>query len=448
MPDFKKLIGDSNNFEVSHRILNAFALVGILLTLITAARSLLQALPIITFYFNIANATIVAGLLWYSLKYKNFIVTYRFAFTYLTLVFFPGIWFISNGTMGGFQFFYFLLIVMIVLITRGRDTLFFVAMVSLVMIFLILSEVFFPDLTVKYSSNTSRYIDITIGLLIAMFGVFIILNIYKKLYINSIEMIEMQNLELQSKKEEISEQKEELQTLNEDKDRFIQILGHDLRNPFNTLMGLSETLNEEIEMHNKEEIAQMAGIMNKVSKKTFNLLTDLILWSKSQSGQLPFDPRETEIEDIFKSVLIDLEEMAQQKDIKIFYQEPVKTKVFVDQNMMKTVFRNLINNAIKFSYRSNGIHIYTNHDKNKTTITFADNGMGILPESIDKLWDRSTPFTTSGTEDEQGTGLGLLLCKEFVERHDGKIWVESEYEKGSNFIIELGSKVQNGFKKK
>ncbi len=224
-----------------------------------------------------------------------------------------------------------------------------------------------------------------------------------------------------------------LSQLNDDKDRFMQILAHDLRSPFTALLGFSDILLSNFREYDSDEIEMQLSLLSQTAHSTYNLLNDLLLWSMSQSGKLPFYPKRLSFIDICNEVLSCKCNQADSKNIKIGCSEKEPIYLFADINMIKTVLRNLITNAIKFTHINGEVTLYAQKEGEFATISVCDNGVGISPNNQLKLWDFTTPFATEGTEHEQGTGLGLLLCKEFVEKHGGKIWVESELGKGSNF---------------
>ena len=239
----------------------------------------------------------------------------------------------------------------------------------------------------------------------------------------------------ESKKAElvIKESETKLHQLNADKDRFISILGHDLKNPFSNILGLSEILTEDIRKLDIDEIEDIANNINKTARNTYNLLEDILLWARAQQGKIPFKPQILSFKDICKDTLEILTPNANAKNITINYSATDEINIFSDIDMLKTVLRNLVSNAIKFT--NNGGQIDINAEKNHTnvTITISDNGIGIEPNNLTKLFDISQIQTTIGTAEEKGTGLGLVLCKQFVEKHGGKIWAESEHGKGSEF---------------
>ncbi len=235
----------------------------------------------------------------------------------------------------------------------------------------------------------------------------------------------------------INQQNAELSKLNADKDRFISILAHDLKSPFNSILGFLGILSKNIRNYDIDKIEKQINIVGKTAQNTFKLLEDILLWVKAQSGKIPFEPQKLNFKDICKDVVEILKLNASNKNITINYIEVEDQHVFADENMLKTILLNLISNAIKFTNPAGRIDIYIEQNQVDKTITVSDNGIGIEPIILSMLFDIAQKITTSGTANETGTGLGLLLCKEFVEKHSGKIWVESEVGKGSDFKFTL-----------
>ena len=249
--------------------------------------------------------------------------------------------------------------------------------------------------------------------------------------------------DLQKAEQALSESKIKLQQLNDDKDIFISILSHDLRSPFNNLLGFSELLNQDIRNYSSDEIEEIAKNINRVARNTYNLLEDILLWVQSQQGSIIFNPQKVNINEICKEILVILNPSACVKNIIINNNTPEGFIVVADINMLKTILRNLVSNAIKFTNNEGIININAEQDSKNVTISVSDNGIGIPAENIPKLFDISQLHTTKGTAKESGTGFGLLLCKQFVEKHDGRLWVNSEYGKGSEFKFTLPMHVGN-----
>jgi two-component system, sensor histidine kinase and response regulator len=232
-------------------------------------------------------------------------------------------------------------------------------------------------------------------------------------------------------------QEKDLLQLNADKDLFMSILAHDLRDPFNTLFGFSDLLLRNIRKYGIEKIEKHVRLINQTALVTFDLLEDLLLWSKSQSGKLPFNPQKIILKHIYDDLILNLQIRAKSKNISINFHEDEKLVIYADINMLRTILRNMISNAIKFTGKNGTINIFAEKDIKDVIITVLDNGLGMDKEKQNRLWRISQQNTSEGTEGEKGTGFGLILCKEFVEKHGGKIWVKSEPGKGSEFKFSL-----------
>ena len=235
----------------------------------------------------------------------------------------------------------------------------------------------------------------------------------------------------------IMDQNAELQKLNTDKDRFISILAHDLKSPFNSLLGFSELLKKNLRIYDINKIEKQVNIINNNAKNIYNLLEDILLWVHIQKGKIMFEPQSFHFGRLCDQIIENIKISADLKNIRIKYDPGHEIMIKADLNMFKTIMRNLVSNAIKFNNHGGLVNIMAKTDQSNVIITVIDNGIGIAPESISKLFDISQVFTTRGTADEQGTGLGLLLCKELVEKQGGRIWVESKVGKGSKFNFSL-----------
>jgi len=231
---------------------------------------------------------------------------------------------------------------------------------------------------------------------------------------------------------------DELQKINSEKDKFFSIIAHDLKSPFNGILGFSQLLSEQIKEKDYEGIEKYAEIIQQSSQRAMDLLMNLMEWARSQTGRMEFSPEFFEMVSLIDEITPLFQEIARHKSIVIKSNLPSNAPVFADKAMISTVLRNLISNAIKFSYPGGQIIISVeeNHQR-ELTISVNDTGVGIPKNSLEKLFRIDENYSTKGTQNEKGTGLGLILCKEFVEKHGGKIWVESEEGIGSRFSFSL-----------
>ncbi len=219
--------------------------------------------------------------------------------------------------------------------------------------------------------------------------------------------------------------------LNADKDRFISILAHDLRSPFSSLLGFSQLLKKELRHLSFEKIEEIVESIYCTAHKTFKLLEDTLLWASIRSKKVTFYPVVSNIADVINEVIDILEPGAKAKQISVENSSNNELMVNADVYMLKAILRNLISNAIKFTREGGKIKVAACHDQSVTTIKITDDGVGITAEVLEKLFSFSGVHSTIGTANESGTGLGLMLCKEYVEKHEGKIWIESEVNSGT-----------------
>ncbi|MFA6924247.1 MAG: tetratricopeptide repeat-containing sensor histidine kinase [Bacteroidales bacterium] len=250
------------------------------------------------------------------------------------------------------------------------------------------------------------------------------------------EKLKKQKEVLKELNEKLLESEENLREINERKDKFFSIISHDLRNPFASIVSFARIMRRDLDKMKKEEILELTEQLNKVAHRINNLLENLLLWSKMQTNRLEFKPEEIKLSRIVNSSIELLGQSAKNKNINLTFKAYDNITVYADYYMVDTVLRNLISNAIKFTHSGGFIKIITERKNDDVLISVEDNGIGIKKSSIENLFEIGH-HSDYGTEDEKGSGLGLILCKEFVLRNKGKIWVESEENKGSSFKFTL-----------
>lgn len=228
-----------------------------------------------------------------------------------------------------------------------------------------------------------------------------------------------------------------LQELNATKDKFFSIIAHDLKNPFNDLMGFSQLLDLNLEKYDNTKIKQFVNIIHQSSKLAYNLLENLLDWSRSQTGTLEYKPENISLNLLIAETIDLLESNARNKNIKIYNDLADELYAFADQNMIRTVVRNLISNAIKYTNQGGHIKVITSVTSNSCKVSIVDNGIGIDEKNIPKLFKIDESYSTPGTEREKGTGLGLILCKEFIDKNKGELFVDSALGKGSTFTFTI-----------
>lgn len=228
-----------------------------------------------------------------------------------------------------------------------------------------------------------------------------------------------------------------LKQLNATKDKFFSLIAHDLKNPFVTILGFSEVLLKKINKLDNIKIEKYVKNIYQSSAKAFELLENLLLWAGSQKGSIDYEPSKNILTELIDTNIKLVENQAIKKNIQILVNAEENMEVVLDTNMINTVLRNLITNAIKYTNKNGKISINANDHSDYIKVDIRDNGIGISPSMLNKMFDPDVNITTKGTGNEKGSGLGLILCKEFVEKHGGKISVESKLNEGSTFSFTI-----------
>ncbi len=229
----------------------------------------------------------------------------------------------------------------------------------------------------------------------------------------------------------------ELKELNMTKDKFFSIIAHDLKNPFNSLLGFSELMLHNLDAYDRKQIRDFIQIIFSTSKSAYSLLENLLEWSRSQTGRIELKPENIDLYKLVEENVNLLIGIAENKGIELVNIVKSNTTAFADQNMINTVIRNLVNNALKYTSKGGRVTISSNITDGEAELIVSDTGVGIMDENIGKLFRIDVNYSTPGTDEESGTGLGLILCKEFVEKNKGRIEIKSTFGKGSDFSIRL-----------
>ncbi len=230
---------------------------------------------------------------------------------------------------------------------------------------------------------------------------------------------------------------QKLSDANATKSKFFNIIAHDLKDPFNAILGFSSLLYDEFDRYNEKEKKYFIHQINSATQGTYKLLENLLQWSRSQSGKIEYNPEQIDFCNVANNTVSSLKTQADQKSIKLHSSIPFGSMVYACENMVTTVLRNLITNAVKFTARGGQIMLTSRKSNGFLQVDVRDTGVGIRQDQLEKLFRIDTQYKTMGTENEKGSGLGLILCREFVEKNGGKIWVESMEGKGSIFSFTL-----------
>ena len=258
-----------------------------------------------------------------------------------------------------------------------------------------------------------------------------------KLLQANLATIHQQKLLLEEQNKKLEESKKKLSELNATKDKFFSILAHDLKNPFNTLMGLSEIILSNEEVKNSDQLDEFVEGIYQTASSGYNLLENVLEWSRSQTGNIELHPQPVSIGEVVDTNIHFFHEILKEKKIEVTAPDLMNNTVNADKNMVNFIVRNLFNNAIKFSYPDSKIELSVQQNDGFYIVNIQDYGVGMNADTVSKLFKIDQTVQRNGTTGETGTGLGLILCKEFVHKNGGEIWVESTKDKGSRFSFSL-----------
>ncbi len=255
---------------------------------------------------------------------------------------------------------------------------------------------------------------------------------------NTTSLLEERQQQIEEQTDELKAQRDQLNELNSVKDKLFSIIAHDLKNPFNTLKGFVDLIQLRYYDYSDNERKKMIGIIGDSADNVYQLLDNLLNWSRSQRGAIQFKPKMINIVSIIEGDIALLKNQAANKNIEIEFKSSADNiSSLIDKDIMSIVIRNLLTNAIKYTKENGKIEMNCSTENKHILISIKDNGIGISEEDKEKLFRNDIHFSNRGTKNETGTGLGLILCKELVEKHNGKIWIESELNKGTTIFISL-----------
>ena len=294
----------------------------------------------------------------------------------------------------------------------------------------------------KYQKNIF-YKDMSKGFFFFFLTIFIVLIIIylQKQHVKR-KLLET-NKKLEQVNKELEERKEKQQYENQIRNKLFMILAHDLINPFNALLGFAELLSGEIHEFDRKDIKRHSEFIYQSARQLHFLLENLLQWARIQTGRIKFIPSYIEADKIIRDVIDTYHYLAEKKRISIKVDYDDNLIVYADENMLTNILRNLLHNAIKFTDQGGKINIKGVRENGKVTLSVCDNGSGISKDELDKLFNLEYHFTRKGTSGEQGTGLGLIICKELLDLHHSKLNVQSHAEKGSCFSFSLSQKKEN-----
>jgi signal transduction histidine kinase len=427
------LIGDINEFSMEHRAFNAVCLFTLLLLIASGLINLyvgilpLAALCAVAFFVQI--------LFYYLSRFKRLylvsVITYA-AIVYVML------WLnfkLDAGLEGPIFMAFGLMLLLLIAILPKKITPYFVVFHVLIALLFALAEYYHPEWILNpYKSKSDEVFDIVGTFIIITLLVYFTINFILSNYRSEKALADKRALSIATQHKQIIEQKQKLEALNEEKNKLFSIISHDLRSPVNSMQGYLELM---MDQHmTQEEMAEMKQELLDLTKNTSQMLQNLLLWAQAQMKGAGLQLKAVHIHDILTKATDYQKSIALKKGIDLRILPFADKLVFADSDMLELVLRNLVNNAIKFTNSGGFIEIEVRNHKANTEILVRDNGIDISAEKQQDLFT-ALAHSTYGTENEKGLGLGLMLCKEYIELQQGSIHYESRKDGGSVFSIQI-----------
>ncbi len=414
---FDLILGEEYDFSLEERILNAILFSSLIAGLLSLITDLLLSLDPSVFLMTLSGTIILLVLYFFSRRKYNT----RLVFTvYSVLLVFVVVylWYANGGMLGAALVFFMPMTFLIPMFLKGSTRIIVFVLLLSIGGGLLIFEISHPGFVTIPESDQVRMTD-------AFFASIFV----------SVSVLLIATLVLHSYQKE----HQKVKNLNASKDKVLSIIAHDLINPMGTSRGLAKILSDKHMTMPPERRDRLISNLLKSAEETYNLLDNLLLWGKSEYGLNKAKKEQVDVYDLIKNAVSVHKEALQEKSLNLVMDVENDLKVWVDKNMLATSIRNLLSNAIKFTSEAKKISINAFEDKelNKVTIIIEDEGVGMEQSTLDQLFKKDSFITTKGTNNEEGTGFGLKITKEFVELNDGLILVESVLNQGTRFVIRL-----------
>lgn len=425
------ILGEQGKYSLEHRLIISASAIAVIIAFTGA---------IINFYFDFSVPAFIipvillvcSSMIYYYARFRN---EYRVFVIPMTIVVSLGLgllWIFNGGMDGPNIIIFFIALVLALIINKPGHKFGVFVFYLLSMISLYAVQYFHPQWIVPYTNENERLIDNLVTIIYISFLVYLVVSFLHREYT-------YEHDDAKLKGEKLKLLNKQLQEYNATKDKFFSIIAHDLKNPVFNMSKLSEMLYDDFGEIDETEKKDLIKVLKSSSKNILNLLENLLLWARSQQGKINLSKVSTDITRLININISLMELQASNKNI-VVHTEFAKNNIAVfDENLINTVIRNLLSNALKYTpnFGEVTIRTFNTGHTNKITVSIEDTGVGMLEETMAKLFRIESAMSNPGTNSEQGTGLGLILCKEFVEMNGGTIGVESKLNNGSKFWFTL-----------
>lgn len=429
------IFGENESYSLEQRLFISALIIGILLGFIGTITNFIlldELVPII-----IPSAvSLILVVFYYLVRFRGHFKLLTIPIILFSNIGLAFIWYFNGGMDGSNEFIFIIALMLGLLMVEQKHKIGLLIFFIILKTFLYSIQLYKPELITGFPTQKARWLDVYTTSIYISFLIYLIINFLHKNY-----MLERHKVE--ESKKELQELNLKLNESNNTKDLFFSIISHDLKSPFNSIIGLSEILTHNIDNFDKEKIQQIADNINKSANETYLLLENLLKWSRLQRGIIIPNFRNYSLSKIIDDLCLLYRELAKSKEISIITKIPDDFAIYCDEEIIKTVLRNLIANAIKFTEPKGRIILSATDTNGLVEIKVSDSGVGIASDKLPELFLINKSNSTKGTSNESGTGLGLHLCRALMETHGGRIWVESELGKGSSFYINVNRFIES-----
>jgi len=414
---YRLIFGDNSNIVLAKKIHIMMTFLLMIIIMIGFVSNIIIGMNYLS---NVANGLGLCTAAYFYFQARNSKDFYRTvpAFFVVSLLLLSFAWISNAGYDGNIPFLMMVCFLATYIVVRQSMRL--IVLFSYVLMFVVLSLVQHYNLIgiVSYDNMTQRMVDIAVGGVLYIFFMYYLVDIIITTYTKENTMLE---------------------NVNAERNKLFSIISHDLKNPLASLRDMTRVMSSEYDSFNDNERKELLSDMRESTEQVYELLENLLDWSRSQSGRVQITPVVFSLFSLVDNCKDLLQLMASKKGIFIRNEIQNTDVLYADPSMLHAVMRNIITNAIKFSHTGGIIRIYSfqSHDGDETVIAVQDSGTGIAEEKIGALFSIQSHSSQRGTAGEHGTGLGLVLCREFIEKHHGRIWVESTLGKGATFYFSL-----------
>ncbi len=413
-------LGKKGLENLEKRVFISASLIGLIACIVGVSWDIWLGLPLVL-NIVVGGFILVYGVFYYLSRFKDSYNSLFFIFSTLCLL--SVLYIFNGGLKGSIPPIYIVALTLFISISKKRNHLIIlIATIGSLISLIILEQTLYKDLIIQYTNLETMENDLAFGYIACLIIVFILLSFFKNNY--------------DKENREISNQKAKLQELNASKNLFFNIIAHDMREPFNTILGYSDLIVDQADILEIEELKQYAKLTQKSSQKAYNLLHSLLEWGKILQEEIHVEYQKVDINLMIGECVDFFKEKCTAKRISMHNELSDSMFIRTDTNVLQTIVRNLISNAVKFTRKGGSVWIAACLNENgNVTIRVKDNGIGMSPELISHLFDLSNVKNRKGTIGESSLGLGLIITKELVLRLNGELMVDSEEDAGSTFTI-------------